>query len=75
MIVMIPHTFGRYLNFNCHLHILVSDGGLDEDGTRWRRRVPLEKEALMPMWRSAIITFLREAAQAGILDTEMSHGA
>ena len=24
MIVVIPHTFGRHLNFNCHLHILVS---------------------------------------------------
>ena len=26
MIVVIPHTFGRHLNFNCHLHILVSEG-------------------------------------------------
>ena len=30
MIVVIPHTFGRHLNFNCHLHILVSEGGLRE---------------------------------------------
>ena len=28
MILVIPHTFGRHLNFNCHLHILVSEGGL-----------------------------------------------
>jgi len=34
--VVIPHTFARHLNFNCHLHILVSEGGLREDGTEWR---------------------------------------
>ncbi|MBI3948975.1 MAG: transposase [Acidobacteria bacterium] len=30
------HTFGRDLKFNPHVHILVSEGGLDEEG-RWRR--------------------------------------
>ena len=38
MIVVIPHTFGRHLNFNSHLHILVSEGGLsvrmEPDGMR-----------------------------------------
>ena len=33
LIVVIPHTFGRHLNFNPHLHILVSEGGLSEDGS------------------------------------------
>jgi len=28
MVMVIPHTFGRHLNFNPHLHTLVSDGGL-----------------------------------------------
>ena len=67
IIVVIPHTFGRHLNFNCHLHILVSEGGLREDGTAWRRRAPLDRKALMPMWRYAVITLLREAARAGFL--------
>ena len=75
MIVVIPHTFGRHLNFNCHLHILVSQGGLREDGAEWRSRTPLDRKALMPMWRYAVITLLREAARAGILDTDMSRGA
>ena len=72
IIVVIPHTFGRHLNFNCHLHILVSEGGLREDGTAWRRRAPLDRKALMPMWRYAVITLLREAARVGVLDTDMS---
>ena len=72
LIVVIPHTFGRHLNFNCHLHILVSEGGLKEDGRGWRTRAPLDRNALMAMWRYAVITYLREAARAGVLTTDMS---
>ena len=75
MIVVIPHTFGRHLNFNCHLHILVSEGGLREDGSGWRTRAPLDRKALMKMWRYAIIKLLREAARGGVLDTDMSRSA
>ena len=75
MMVVIPHTFGRHLHFNCHLHILVSEGGLREDGTSWRRRAPLDRKALMPMWRYAVITLLREAARVGVLDTDLSRRA
>ena len=32
----------------------------------------LDRKALMPMWRYAVITLLREAARAGVLDTDMS---
>jgi hypothetical protein len=30
VIVVFPHTFGRHLNFNCYLHMLVSEGGLEK---------------------------------------------
>jgi hypothetical protein len=56
-----PHTFGRHLTFNCHLHILVSEGGLKEDGSEWRAGVSFSRRTLMPMWRYAVITYLREA--------------
>jgi hypothetical protein len=75
LIVVIPHTFGRHLNFNSHLHILVSDGGLREDGTRWYAPARLDRKALMPMWRYAVITLLREAALAGVLHTDMDRAA
>ena len=70
MIMVIPHTFGRHLNFNCHLHILVSEGGLKDDGTGWRKRAPLNRKALMPMWRYAVVTYLREAHRMGFLKTD-----
>ena len=71
MILVIPHTFGRHLNFNCHLHVLVSEGGLDADGTAWRR-APLDRKALMPMWRYAVITYLRAAYRMGVLKTDLT---
>src|SRR5262249_21759377 len=36
LIIVVPHTFGRHLNFNCHLHVLVSQGGLGDNGEGWR---------------------------------------
>jgi hypothetical protein len=30
LILVVQHTFGRHLNFNAHLHMLVSAGGLSE---------------------------------------------
>ena len=71
MVMVIPHTFGRHLNFNCHLHILVSDGGLREDAAQWRTDIRLDRKALMPMWRYAVITLLREALLAGVLKTDL----
>ena len=75
MIMVIPHTFGRHLNFNCHLHILVSEGGLREDGAGWRKRAPLDRKALMPMWRYAVVTLLRAAARGGVLVTDLTRRA
>ncbi len=46
MILVIPHTFGRHLNFNCYLHVLVSEGGLNADGMAWRQ-APLYHKALI----------------------------
>ncbi len=75
LVVVIPHTFGHHLNFNCHLHILVSQGGLVDDGTGWRRHTELNRSAVMGLWRYAVITYLREAARRGILQTDLSPNA
>ena len=53
LIMVIFYTFGRHLNFNCHLHILVSEGVLHEDATQWHAGARLDVKALMPMWCSA----------------------
>jgi hypothetical protein len=74
MIVMVvPHTFGRYLNFNSHLHILVSQGGLDAQKGLWREKVEFHRNALMRMWKFAVITYIREALRAisGAFDIQL----
>jgi hypothetical protein len=72
LLMVVPHTFGRHLTFNAHLHLLVSAGGLKESEGRWVARVPFEKNALMHMWRFAVITYLRAALAANVLKTDMS---
>ena len=71
-IVVVQHTFGGHLNFNCHLHILVSEGGHRENGSGWSPKCGLDRKALMLMWRDAVIALLHEAADADVLETEMN---
>jgi hypothetical protein len=75
-IVVIPHTFGGRLNFNSHLHILVSAGGLQESEGRWVDSLVFDeekdKDKLMHMWRFAVISYLRAALKAQVLDWDSS---
>ena len=71
MIIVIPHTFGSRLNFNCHLHVLVSSGGLVDSAGRWVGHIAFQTKKLMHMWRFAVLTFLREALKANILRSKM----
>jgi hypothetical protein len=67
LVIVWPHTFGRHLNFNCHLHLLVSQGGLTADTTGWRSRCEWPEDMIMRLWRDAVVTYLGEAARAGLL--------
>lgn len=71
LIMVVQHTFGRRLNFNPHLHILVSAGGLQESEGRWIGPLRFDKRALMHMWRYAVISYLREALKAQVLTTDL----
>jgi hypothetical protein len=72
LIMVVPHTFGRRLNFNAHLHILVSAAGLREVDNRWIGPLCFGGAALMRRWRFAVITLLREAVKANLLESELS---
>ncbi len=67
LVMVVQHTFGRRLNFNPHLHILVSAGGLQESEGHWITPISFEKESLMHIWRYAVITYLRAAILAKVL--------
>ena len=73
LIVVVPHTFGRHLNFDAHLHVMVSAGGLKESGVCWTTPLRFNRSKLMHMWRYAVITYLREALKKGLLVLEASN--
>jgi len=74
IIVVVMHTFGRGLNFNCHLHILVSAGGLQESQNRWIPSLYYHRDTLMQKWRYALLGYLSEALAANVLDSELGLG-
>ena len=74
LIVVVPHTFGRHLTFNAHLHVMVSAGGLKESEGRWIAPLYFDRRSLMPMWRYAVIMYLRVALKKGLLASEASTG-
>ena len=71
LITVIPHTFGAWLNFNSHLHILVSAGGMKTSEGTWIDRLYFDRKKLMHMWRFAVLTFLRQALKAGVLKSDL----
>lgn len=72
LIIVVPHTFGRKLNFNSHLHVLVSAGGLQESSSHWIPGLQFDKKSLMHMWRYAVIAYLREALKRNLLSSNSS---
>jgi Putative transposase/Transposase zinc-binding domain len=73
LVLVVTHTFGRHLNFNTHLHMLVSAGGFLESENRWLTRLSLNPVGLMKLWRHAVITYLRLALEAGILKSDLEN--
>ena len=71
LIMVVPHTFGGDLKFNAHLHILVSAGGLLEAEGRWIPALTFNQDALMRMWRYAVINHLRGALKAQVLQSDL----
>jgi len=47
IIVVVQQTFGGFLNFVPHLHVLVSAGGLSERSNRWVHGLEYDKAELM----------------------------
>lgn len=72
LILVMPHTFGRHLDFKPHLHVVVSAGGLRESEARWIAALHFNRYSLMPMWRYAVIMYLRAALKNGLLASEGS---
>jgi hypothetical protein len=52
------NTFGRSLNWNTHLHISLTMGGINDQNI-WKN-IRFVKKVIMPMWRYTVINLVRD---------------
>jgi len=58
-IVMVIHTFGCQINFNPHIHMLLTEGGLSPDRTKWVHNEFIPWSMLKERWKTLVIKTLR----------------
>ena len=71
-VIPVPHSFNGKLEFNSHVHTMVTGGGLYGSSDSWVSRVYYEQDPLMEAWRRAVIALLRAALRADQLCTKMT---
>jgi len=70
-VIAILHTFNGRLEFNSHVHTMVTGGGFQKSTGAWIPSVYHDNDQLMKMWRSAVIRLIRSAYRTGRLRTEL----
>ena len=71
-VIAVPHTFNGRLEFNSHVHTMVTGGGLYGSSDTWVSSVYYEREPMMAAWRRAVIALLRAALRADQLHSKMA---
>jgi hypothetical protein len=71
-VIAILHTFNGRLEFNSHVHTMVTGGGLHWSSNTWVPRVYYDQDRLMKAWQKAVIALLRSALRASQLQTELT---
>lgn len=71
-VIAILHTFNGKLEYNPHVHAMVTGGGLHESSNTWVAQSYYDRDAMMEAWRRAVIALLRTASRAGQLRTELT---
>lgn len=71
-VIAIPHTFNGKLEFNPHVHTMVTAGGLHASSGSWVPSVYYDSDHLMRLWRTAVVKLLRTAHRAGLLTSTMT---
>jgi hypothetical protein len=66
-VIAILHTFNGKLEFNSHVHTMVTAGGLFGLSDTWVHAVYYRRNELLTSWRKAVIKLLRVALRAGQL--------
>ena len=59
-IVAVLHTFGSRLNFNCHIHILYTCGGINTKTLKWRQEEFIPYQAIKSRFKTILLHHLRQ---------------
>lgn len=70
-VIAILHTFNGKLEFNSHVHTMVSAGGLG-GAARWNPGIYYDDIRLMENWRKAVVKLLRSAVKVNQLISALS---
>src|SRR5690242_387124 len=71
-VIAILHTFNGRLEFNSHVHTMVTPGGLHGCSGSGVARIYYDRDRLMEIWRDGVINLLRAALRAGQLRSDMT---
>ncbi len=71
-VIPILHTFNGKLEFNSHVHTMVTAGGLHGSSAVWVPRVYYDDDRLMKAWRKAVIALLRVALRSGPFRSDLT---
>lgn len=71
-IIVIPHTFGAKLNFNVHLHTIVSSVGLSLDNSRIVDGITYPPATVTERWQTVLLSFLERAVKEGRVRSDLS---
>jgi len=70
-VIVIQHTFGGHLNYNPHLHMLASAGGLKTSEASWVQSLDFDRDEIMSLWRFAVASYLTSAHRDGLLEKSL----
>jgi hypothetical protein len=65
-VIAVPHTFNSKLDFNAHVHVMVTAGGLEVSG-KWCTSAYYDVRVLTHYWRKGVIRVLRAHLRSGAL--------
>jgi putative transposase/transposase-like zinc-binding protein len=71
-VIAFLHTFNGRLEFNSHVHTMVTAGGWQAASRTWVPTVYYHRDILMRLWRSAVLELLRSALRSNALATAMT---
>ena len=72
-ICSVIHTFGSQLNFNPHIHMLITSGGLHTHQTRFIANDHIPWNMLKARWKYHVVTLLKPQLKTMIIKQKIGH--